>query len=51
VVFGSVAVVVAFRVVGRLRASPEAADQGAHPMIAGSGQAALAMATAQPVQK
>lgn len=48
VLFGSVAVIVAFRVVRRLDAGVGAADAGAHPMVAGSGQAALALATRAP---
>jgi putative MATE family efflux protein len=43
VVFGIAAAIVAFRVVGRL--GDGAAHAGAHPLVAGSGQAALALAT------
>jgi putative MATE family efflux protein len=46
VVFGLAAVVVAFRVVGRLGTRGAIPASGAHPMVAGSGQAALALATA-----
>jgi Na+-driven multidrug efflux pump len=47
IVFGCVAVIVAFRVVGRLGAGASTGAQaaGAQPLIGGSGQAALALAT------
>jgi len=45
VVFGVAAVLVAFRVVRRLDAGSGIAEAGAHPLIAGSGQAVLALAT------
>jgi putative MATE family efflux protein len=46
VVFGIAAVLVAFRVVGRLSAGVGMEEAGAQPLIGGSGQAALALATA-----
>lgn len=45
VVFGLAAVIVAFRVVGRLGGG--AMHEGAHALVPGSGQAALALATTQ----
>jgi putative MATE family efflux protein len=47
VLFGLAAVLVAFRVVGRLAGVVAPTHAGAHPLVGGSGQAALALATAR----
>jgi putative MATE family efflux protein len=51
VLFGTAAVVVAFRVVGRLRTGAGDRLTGAQPLVAGSGQAALALAASRPRQE
>ncbi len=51
VLFGLAAVTVAFRVVGRLKADDGAEHAGAPPLVAGTGQAALAMFAARSLQR